>query len=70
MKKVTIGIPGSSHVVFDFAMCLAKLSAYYSENYQLDNIIYAQGCYLHDNRNRMVSELYMSISSFAFRRRI
>lgn len=62
--KITIGIPAGSHVVFDFAISLARLAAYYSESYQLDNIIYAQGCYLHDNRNRMVSNFLATDSEW------
>lgn len=62
--KVTIGIPTGGSVIFDFALSLAKLSAYYSDKYVLDGIQYASGCYLHDNRNRIVSNFLKTSSEW------
>lgn len=61
---VTIGIPTSSHVIFEFALSLARLSAYYSPNYQLDSISYAQGCLVHANRNKIVTNFLSSNSEW------
>lgn len=55
MDKINIGIPTSDETKFKFTLSLAKLCAYRSDKYVLTDLLYGQGCYVHENRNKIVS---------------
>jgi GT2 family glycosyltransferase len=53
--KVIIGIPASEETKFKFTLSLAQLCAYRSDKYLLSGLVYGQGCYVHENRNKIVN---------------
>jgi len=55
MVKVCVGIPTSEETKFKFTLSLAKLCAYRSDRYLLTDLVYGQGCYVHENRNKIVN---------------